>query len=57
MMIRLFGHYISKLYLLLGMVEFLVMFYSLLAGFYMRFAMGDLQLAETPETLSYTALA
>jgi len=57
MMIRLFGHYVSKLYLLLGMVEFLVMFYSLLAGFYMRFAMSDLALVDTPESLSYTALA
>ena len=36
MMFRLFGHYVSKLYLLLGVVEFLVMFYSMLAGFYMR---------------------
>lgn len=57
MMIRLFGHYVSKFYLLLGMAEFLVMFYSLLAGFYMRFAMGELRLVDTPETLSYTALA
>jgi len=57
MMIRLFGHYVSKLYLLLGMAEFLVMFYSLIAGFYMRFAMGELRLVDTPETLSYTALA
>ena len=57
MMIRIFGHYVSKLYLLLGAVEFLVMFYSLLAGFYMRFSMGDFSLVETPETLSYTALA
>ena len=57
MMIRLFGHYVSKLYLLLGMVEFLVMFYSLLAGFYLRFAMGSLELVDTPESLSYTALA
>ena len=47
MMIRLFGHYVSKLYLLLGMVEFLVMFYSLLAGFYLRFAMGSLELVDT----------
>ncbi|MCB1723815.1 MAG: TIGR03013 family PEP-CTERM/XrtA system glycosyltransferase [Gammaproteobacteria bacterium] len=56
-MIRLFGHYISKLYLLLGVVEFLVMFYSLLAGFYMRFSLGELRFAETPELLPYTALA
>ncbi|WP_334223751.1 TIGR03013 family XrtA/PEP-CTERM system glycosyltransferase [Thiosocius teredinicola] len=57
MMIRLFGHYVSKLYLVLGVVEFLVMFYSLLAGFYMRFSMGDTKVIETPETLSYTAIA
>ena len=57
MMIRLFGHYVSKLYLLLGAVEFLVMFYSLLAGFYMRFSAGEPGLVDTPETLSYTALA
>lgn len=57
MMIRLFGHYISKLYLVLGVVEFLVMFYSLLAGFYMRFSTGEMKVIETPETLSYTAMA
>jgi len=56
-MFRLFGHYVSKLYLLLGVVEFLVMFYSMLAGFYMRFAQGDLRLVETPETLTYSAAA
>ena len=57
MMIRLFGHYVSKLYLLLGVVEFLVMFYSLLAGFYMRFSLGELRAPETPEMLPYAALA
>jgi sugar transferase (PEP-CTERM system associated) len=57
MMFRLFGHYVSKLYLLLGVVEFLVMFYSLTAGFYLRFAQGGMRLVEAPETLSYTALA
>jgi sugar transferase (PEP-CTERM system associated) len=55
MMFRLFGHYVSKLYLLLGVVEFLVMFYSMLAGFYIRFSQGDLSLVEAPETLSFTA--
>jgi sugar transferase (PEP-CTERM system associated) len=55
MMFRLFGHYVSKLYLLLGVVEFLVMFYSMLAGFYMRFSQGELRLLETPDTLTYTA--
>lgn len=57
MMFRLFGHYVSKLYLLLGVVEFLIMFYSLIAGFYMRFSPGELRLVETPETLSFTAFA
>ncbi len=56
MMIRIFGHYVSKLYLLLGVVEFLVVFYSLLAGYYMRFSLGDYTPAETPDTLSLTAL-
>ncbi len=57
MMIRLFGHYVSKLYLLLGVVEFLVVFYSMLAGFYIRFSAKDLRLIDAPESLSYTALA
>ncbi|MCB1798264.1 MAG: TIGR03013 family PEP-CTERM/XrtA system glycosyltransferase [Gammaproteobacteria bacterium] len=56
-MFRLFGHYVSKLYLLLGVVEFLVMFYSLLAGFYVRYSQGNLSLVDAPETLSYTAMA
>jgi sugar transferase (PEP-CTERM system associated) len=57
MMFRLFGHYVSKLYLLLGVVEFLVMFYSLVAGFYMRQTVVDLELVEAPGGLVYTALA
>jgi len=56
MMIRLFGHYVSKLYLLLGVAEFLVTFYSLLAGFYMRFLQGGLRVTEAPETLTYTGI-
>ena len=56
MMIRLFGHYVSKLFLLLGIVEFLVMFYSMMAGFYMRFSTGS-RVVEIPESLSYTAMA
>ncbi len=56
MMIRLFGHYVSKLYLLLGVAEFFITFYSLLAGFYMRFRQGGLTIAEPPETLTYTGL-
>lgn len=57
MMIRLFGHYVSKLYLLLGSVEFLVAFCSLLAGYYMRFSHRGSVFAEAPEALGYTALA
>jgi sugar transferase (PEP-CTERM system associated) len=56
-MFRLFGHYVSKLYLLLGVIEFLVMFYSLVAGFYLRFAVADVQLVEAPSGLVYTAAA
>ena len=56
-MFRLFGHYVSKLYLLLGVIEFLVMFYSLVAGFYLRFAVADLQLVDAPAGLIYTATA
>ncbi len=36
-MIRLFGHYISKTYLLLGLLEFLLFFFALDVGFYTRF--------------------
>ncbi len=57
MMIRVFGHYVSKLYLLLGAIEFLVMFCSLMAGFYMRFSLGESRLDAVPETLTLTALA
>ena len=57
MMIRLFGHYVSKLYLLLGVVEFLVAYFSLPAGFYMRFATVDGAGVQVPEAISLTALA
>jgi sugar transferase (PEP-CTERM system associated) len=57
MMIRLFGHYVSKLYLLLGIIEFLVALFSLLAGYYMRFAHRGPDFVEVPEALGYTALA
>ena len=57
MMIRVFGHYVSKLYLLLGVIEFMVMFYSLMAGFYMRFSQVGLAIVDSPETLKLTALA
>lgn len=56
MMIRLFGHYVSKLYLLLGVIEFLVAFFSLLAGYYMRFSHRGPDFADVPEALGYTAL-
>jgi sugar transferase (PEP-CTERM system associated) len=56
MMIRLFGHYVSKLYLLLGAMEFLVAFFSLLAGYHMRFSHRGPDFPESPEALGYTAL-
>ena len=57
MMIRLFGHYVSKLYLLLGVAEFVVIFYSMVAGYYMRFSVAGMSVVALPETLSYTAMA
>ena len=57
MMFRLFGHYVSKLYLLLGVVEFLVMFYSLLAGYYLRFSHSGSLSVDVPYTLTWTAAA
>lgn len=56
-MFRLFGHYVSKLYLLLGVIEFLVIFYSFMAGFYMRFAISGSPPVAMPAGLSYTAMA
>jgi len=41
MMIRLFGHYVSKVYLLLGLLEFLACFYSPIAGYFLRFGLQD----------------
>ena len=57
MMIRLFGHYVSKLYLLLGVAEFVVIFYSMVAGYYMRFSIAGMSVGALPETLTYTAMA
>lgn len=57
MMIRLFGHYVSKLYLLLGVAEFVIIFYSMVAGYYMRFSVAGMSIGALPETLSYTAMA
>jgi len=39
-MIRIFGHYISKTFLLLGLLEYLVSFFALLAGYHVRFGQG-----------------
>jgi len=44
-MVRLFGHYISRHFLLLGAVEFLLFFLSLLAGYLTRYPLDHLQLA------------
>ncbi len=40
-MIRLFGHYVSKVYLLLGLLELLACFYSPIAGYFLRFGLQD----------------
>lgn len=45
-MIRLFGHYISKTFLLLGLLEYLVSMLSLVAGYHARFGLE----ADQPET-------
>lgn len=50
-MIRLFGHYISKHFLLLGMLELGVFFVALLAGYCVRFSEYDFQLLLENEQL------
>jgi sugar transferase (PEP-CTERM system associated) len=55
-MIRLFGHYVSKIYLLLGLLEFLIFFYTLPAGLYARFNFRAEQFPETASTLWITAM-
>ena len=54
-MIRLFGHYVSKVYLLLGLLEFLVCFYSLVAGFYTRFGFSPSEFPTTEYDLWVSA--
>lgn len=46
-MIRIFGHYVSKTFLLLGLLEFLISFYSLVAGHQVRFSLGGEDLVPT----------
>ncbi len=55
-MIRLFGHYVSKTYLLLGLLEFLICFYALLAGFYIRFQFSSDMMPDTPYGLWVTGI-
>lgn len=54
-MIRLFGHYVSKTYLLLGLLEFLICFYSLILGFYVRFQFDESQMPKAAGALWITA--
>lgn len=54
-MIRLFGHYVSKAFLWLGLLEFLVSFYALVAGFYVRFAWENIPAPDTPHSIWLTA--
>jgi len=44
-MVRLFGHYISRHFLLLGAVEFLLFFLALLAGYLTNYPLNQLKLA------------
>lgn len=56
MMVRVFGHYVSRAYLMLGLVEFVASLLSLVFGAYLRFD-GDLsRLEEGGYSLWYTAL-
>jgi sugar transferase (PEP-CTERM system associated) len=47
-MFRIFGHYISKAFLLLGVLEFLVSFLALFAGVYARFDLGLADVSGVP---------
>ncbi len=42
-MVRLFGHYISRHFLLLGVVELVLFFLALLAGYFVQYPLGHLQ--------------
>lgn len=56
MMVRVFGHYVSRAYLMLGLAEFLNCVLALVIGAYMRFG-GDLgSLEEETYSLGYTSL-
>ncbi len=54
-MIRLFGHYVSKVYLLLGLLEYLVCFYALPLGLYVRFEFNPAGFPETVGNLWITS--
>ncbi len=56
MMVRVFGHYVSRAYLMLGLAEFWVCALALVVGAYLRFE-GDLgRLEQDSYSLWYTAL-
>jgi sugar transferase (PEP-CTERM system associated) len=56
MMVRVFGHYVSRAYLLLGLGEFLACTVALVAGAYLRFQGPPEVLAEDTYPLWYTAV-
>ena len=47
-MFRIFGHYVSKTFLLLGVLEFFVSFLALFAGVYVRFDLGFADVSGVP---------
>ena len=55
-MIRLFGHYVSKTFLMLGFMEFLVSFCSLVAGHYMRVTLEGWDNVDPVHGIGLTAL-
>ena len=60
LMIRLFGHYVSKTFLALGALEFLVSMFSLVAGYQLRIVLagwvGDLQYGIWLPALLYASI-
>jgi sugar transferase (PEP-CTERM system associated) len=56
-MIRIFGHYISRVFIGLGLAEFLVLAFSMLAGYYVRLSASLDPAAAPPTEVGAAALA
>jgi len=54
-MIRLFGHYVSKLFLLLGGLELTLLYLCVFGGYYLRVNLGDGQTGMTDVSLHSSA--